>query len=123
MIPGNTPNASKSTILDISALSSTGVIKPTCASGSKPKNGNKKNDRIPQTRDSAKKNKVEDQSRSSNSNKSSMSVKPVESASVQNSKPKVVAKSLCNECGGCLFSDIHFDLCFAKSVKSLNAKI
>nr|GEW02388.1 hypothetical protein [Tanacetum cinerariifolium] len=85
-------------------------------SGSQPQ-GNTKKDRIQQTPNKAKKNKLEDHPRtvrpSLNKKKSVVDTKVI--SSVTNSKSNVNSNQKCATCNGCLFSDNH-DSCVIQNV-------
>ncbi|GKD27869.1 retrovirus-related pol polyprotein from transposon TNT 1-94, partial [Tanacetum coccineum] len=112
---GNIPK-----VTNIPLLSSKGVNPSTSASGSKP-SGNTKNDRIPQTPSSNKKNNVEVQSRKV---KSSLNKRNSDSKKVCNEHIKHLvksAKALCSVCNECLFDANHV-MCLIDHVNSMNVR-
>nr|GEY41938.1 hypothetical protein [Tanacetum cinerariifolium] len=108
---GNTPvkiASSTNVVSNKPVLFSTGVNLLTSASESQPQ-GNTKKDRIQRTQSRAKKNKLEDHSRtvrpSLHNKKSVVNTKAI--SSVPNSKLNVNSDLKCATCNGCLFSDNH----------------
>ncbi|GKE03349.1 hypothetical protein Tco_1395367 [Tanacetum coccineum] len=113
--PSNIPKVPNRSI-----LSSTGVNPSTSASGSKPSN-NTKNDMIPQTPSSNKKNKVEVQSRKV---KSSLNKRNFDSKNVCNEHvkhPIKGAKALCSVCIECLF-DANHATCLIDHANTMNVR-
>ncbi|GKA78744.1 hypothetical protein Tco_0785281 [Tanacetum coccineum] len=101
-------------------LSSTRVDPSTSASGSKP-SGNTKNDRIPRTPSSNKKNKVEVQS---GKVKSSLNKRKSNSKNVYNEHvkhPVKDVKALCSVCNECFF-DANHAMCLINHVNSMNVR-
>nr|GEZ78155.1 integrase, catalytic region, zinc finger, CCHC-type, peptidase aspartic, catalytic [Tanacetum cinerariifolium] len=122
----NTPvktTSSTNVVSNTHVLSSTGVNLLSNASGSQPQ-GNTKKDRIRQTKSKAKKNKLEDHSRtvrpSLNNKKSVVNTKAI--SSVPNSKLNVNSDLKCATCNRCLFYDNH-DLCVLEFINFVNARV
>ncbi|GJY29266.1 hypothetical protein Tco_0405033 [Tanacetum coccineum] len=122
---GNThpkTDSSSNLVSNKPALSSTGVIPSTSASGSQP-SGNTKNDKIQRPSSSTLKNKVEAHPKTVKSclkNKNSV-VEPKGTANVQHSKLKANSELLCVKCNGCMLSDNH-DLCVLDFINDVNAR-